>query len=70
LDRLNPINAQVKLSSDTYTSDHGMAIVSDNEVLQFAGRRLGDMVASNEMWCQVMPGRIAAGMAIRMAIGL
>lgn len=47
-----------------------MAIVCLHKVLDFGGRRLIQSVASNKVGSQVVLGRIAAGIAIRVAIDL
>ena len=41
-----------------------------HKVLDFAGRRLGQCVASDEVGCQVVLGRIATGIAVCVAIDL
>lgn len=41
-----------------------------HKVLDFCGRRLIECVASNKVGSQVVLGRVAAGVAIRVAVDL
>lgn len=58
------------LQGASYVGDDGVAIMSGDKVLDFAGRRLGELVAADEMGLEVELGGIAGRGAVGGAIDL